>query len=237
MTRTPFITFDDAPLGLAAEMGMFGAVAGGAPASAFLWQARSPWLVLPERFGRGEAFETAAAQSAREGWPVATRKTGGGITPQGPGVLNVALAFQTAPGRSRTVRDSYAAICDAISAAMGTLGITTRTAPITGSFCDGDYNLAVGNRKIVGTAQRWRGNTCLCHALILTDIALGPAVGAVQRLSLGLGHANRFETEVHCRLADLTEHADDLTEDSVQALWQALAARGYAPWTPDSADI
>lgn len=237
MTDLPFLTFPEAAAGLAAEMEMLAAVAGGAPASAFLWQATAPGLVLPERFAREAGFAAAATQCARAGWPVTPRKTGGGITPQGPGVLNLALAFRTAPGQGRTIRDSYAAICDPMIEALARLGVTARAAQVSGSFCDGDYNLAVAGQKIVGTAQRWRGRACLAHALILTDIALAPAVAAVARLAAGLGHDTRFELGAHCRLADLTTPADDITDSAARAFWQALAKRGYRPWAAGSSAL
>jgi len=197
---------------------------------AFLWQATEPGLVLPERFARTSGFDEAATACAEAGWPVTTRKTGGGITPQGPGVLNLALAFRAGTGRARTIRASYAAICDPLAEALAQLGVTAAAMPVKGSFCDGDYNLAVGGRKLVGTAQRWRGETCLAHALILTDIALAPAVAAVQLLSDGLGHGTRFDPALHCRLADLIDGADDTAAHLVARLWPVLARRGYAEW-------
>lgn len=217
-------------------MAMLSAVAlGDAPRSAFLWSVAAPCLVLPERYSRTETYPQAARTCATAGWPVSTRKTGGGITPQGPGVLNVALAFTVAPPKGRDIRGSYAEITEPLSEAFQTLGIASSAQPVEGSFCDGDYNLAVAGRKIVGTAQRWRGNTCLAHALILTDIDLAPAVTAVQQLATALGHDTRFSLDVHSRLADLTAHPKTLTEDLHTALHKALTTRGYADWTPASA--
>lgn len=233
LTRPTIQEFDTAPEGLAAEMDLLGAVAAGScGAAAFLWAARTPWLVLPERFSRTETYPKAAEACALAGWPVATRRTGGGITPQGPGVLNLALAFRVDPSKSRSIRESYAAICDPLVEGLGALGITSRAQPVAGSFCDGDYNLAVAGRKIVGTAQRWRANTCLCHALILTEIDLPAAVAAVQKLSAGLGHADRFDEGAHGRLADLAGAAvgADLAGRIAAAIWSALETRGYAPY-------
>lgn len=227
-----FVTVPTAAAGLAAEMEMLDEAAGGGRPAAFLWQARAPGLVLPARYARAPGFAASAAECAAAGWPVTTRRTGGGITPQGPGVLNLALAFRAAPGKARTIRDSYAAICTPLAEALAALGLDSRAEAVEGSFCDGDYNLAVGGRKIVGTAQRWRGEACLAHALILTDIDLAPAVAAVQRLSRGLGHAQRFEPDRHCRLADLIEGPGDPTVRVAENIRAALAGRGYARWTP-----
>ena len=215
---------------------MLSAVASGAaPRSAFLWFATSPCLVLPQRYTRTETYPRAARASVAAGWPVTPRKTGGGITPQGPGVLNVALAFTVAPPHGRDIRGSYSEITDPLTEAFQPLGIASSAQPVEGSFCDGDYNLAVSGRKIVGTAQRWRGNTCLAHALILTDIALAPAITAVQQLATALGHDTRFSLDVHNRLADLAAHPETLTNDLHAALHKALSNRGYADWTPTNA--
>jgi lipoate-protein ligase A len=225
------MSFDTAPDGLAAEMALLDAVAAGhTGASAVLWAARAPSLVLPARFTRSERFAAAAADCAATGWPVTARRTGGGITPQGPGVLNLALAFRAGPGKSRSLRESYDAICTPLAEALAALGIPATATPVSGSFCDGDYNLAVAGRKIAGTAQRWRANACLVHALILTDIDLAPAVAAVQRLSDGLGHTARFDPGMHCRLADFPGLRGDVTAIASGHIRQAVARRGFAPW-------
>ncbi|MEO0371490.1 MAG: lipoate--protein ligase family protein [Pseudomonadota bacterium] len=207
------------------------AVSAAAPL-ALIWQAETAGLVLPDRFTRDAPFPCAAASSAARGWPVVGRKTGGGITPQGPGVLNLALCFTVAPGASREIVSSYARIVDPLKASFERLGIQAEATPVQGSFCDGEYNLAVQKRKLVGTAQRWRGGTCLIHALILTDIDLTPAVEAVAALSHDLGHDTVFDSSAHCRLADLVPDKNDLTATTVAALSQTVSAAGYVPFAP-----
>ena len=221
--------------GLSAELDMFEAVvAGTAPASAFLWEAEARGLVLPERFARSDRFADAARESAAAGWPVETRRTGGGITPQGPGVLNLALAFRLPPGRARAIRESYGAICDPLIAACAGLGVHAGTGAVRGSFCDGDYNLEAQGRKFVGTAQRWRGTAVLCHALILTDLELAPAVTAAQRLSDGLGFGDAYDAGVHTRLSDL---APGVPSSAIAlAIWGELAPR-YAHWKANPARL
>lgn len=228
----PILDAPTVPVGLALELDMLKSTAHSGRAFAFLWRSTSKWLVVPERFGRTALYPSASVASTDRGWPVTTRKTGGGITPQGPGVLNVALAFTTAPGKSRTMKDSYAAICDPLIEALGAMQVIACATPVKGSFCDGDYNLAVAGRKTVGTAQRWRGNTCLCHAMILTDIALAPAVDAVARFSHDLGHDTTFDASAHTRLADLIEDASDLEARVAATIWQSMTHRGYSAFTP-----
>ncbi|MEM7599134.1 MAG: lipoate--protein ligase family protein [Pseudomonadota bacterium] len=222
----------DAKDGLAREMAMLNAVVDTGTASAFLWQASARALVLPERYTREAQFERAAHASAARGWPVFARKTGGGITPQGPGVLNLALCFTVPPGQSRAILSSYAKIVDPMRAAFAKLGLEAEATPVQGSFCDGDYNLAIAGRKIVGTAQRWRGSTCLIHALLMTDIDLEGSVAAVARFSQELGHDTAFQRDVHCRLADLMPPGSDTTGLAVDALWEAVSAAGFAAYAP-----
>ena len=57
---------------------------------AMLWTAGQS-LVAPRSIGRLPGFERAAKESAQRGWPVALRSSGGGIVPQGPGILNLSL--------------------------------------------------------------------------------------------------------------------------------------------------
>lgn len=196
----------------------------------FLWQANATGLVLPDRFTRAPEFVAATKASAARGWPVVSRKTGGGITPQGPGVLNLALCFTVPPGASRAIRASYAEIVDPMRAGFADLAITAEATPVEGSFCDGDYNLAVEGRKLVGTAQRWRGTTCLIHALVMTDIDLPVAVDAVAAFSRDLRHDTVFDRDVHCRMADLIE-AEDVTRATADALWRAAKAASYIPFS------
>ena len=201
-------------------------------ATGFLWQAQKRALVLPERYTRISALPAAARASAARGWPVFARKTGGGITPQGPGVLNLALCFSVPPGQSRAIRSSYAKIVEPMRMAFDALGLEAEAAPVRGSFCDGDFNLAVSSRKIVGTAQRWRGSTCLIHALLLTDIDLAQSVAAVAQFSQELGHDTAFQRDVHCRLSDLLPPGSDTTSMAVNALWDAISAAGFAAYVP-----
>ncbi|MEM9969933.1 MAG: lipoate--protein ligase family protein [Pseudomonadota bacterium] len=189
--------FSNVKIGLEAELAMLTTVSDGAAAQFLLWRAAKPALVLPERFSRRGGFASATAASAGSGWPVSTRRTGGGITPQGPGVLNLAMAFRVPPKDARSVAATYAAICDPLIDAFAAIDLKAEAAPVTGSFCDGDYNLAINGRKIVGTAQRWRGPSVLCHALILVDLNLAQAVAAAQRLSDGLELGDTYDVAVH----------------------------------------
>ncbi len=219
--------FATAADGLALEIDILGRVAAGGTPSAMIWAARAQSLTLPERYARTEPFADAAADMDASGWPVITRRTGGGITPQGPGVVNLALAFTVPPKDARSVAATYAAICDPLVTILADFGVTARAGSVQNSFCDGDFNLEVDGRKLVGTAQRWRGNAVLCHALILIDLDLGAAVRAAQDLADRLQLDDTYLPDVHTRLVDCVQIDASPGEMFSKALAQHLATNGF----------
>lgn len=181
--------------GLALESAAFAAQG----AVTCLWSPRRRALVCPASLRRAPGFDVAKRNSAARGWPMHLRPTGGGAVPQGPGVLNLALAFTA--DRTFTIEDGYRLITQIIQGVIPA-GWTTGATP--NSFCDGAWNLSLNGRKVVGTAQRVRPQghgqrRILAHALILVegDLAAGAAaVGAFHRdLSLG-----PIDTDVHTTL-------------------------------------
>ncbi|MEL6206550.1 MAG: lipoate--protein ligase family protein [Pseudomonadota bacterium] len=223
------LVFPDAAAGLDAEMTLLAAVAEGrAGASAFLWRATAPGFVVPRPFTRAPRWADVAAMFAAEGHPVVERKTGGGITPQGPGVLNLALAWTLGEGTPRAIPAAYGAICAPLVAGFAALGMEAGPGAVAGSFCDGDFNLEVGGRKIVGTAQRWRRRSVMAHALILTDLEIAPSVARIGRLAEALDRPLALRDAAHVRLVDV-----GVAEAAfIAALATELAAGGYASWGP-----
>lgn len=155
-----------------------------------LWTAETPALVCPAAFRRKPGFDPAARNSSARCWPLYLRPTGGGVVPQGPGVLNLALTFTA--GRDFGIEAGYRLITDVIRAALGPVGPRLATGPTQDSFCDGSWNLSVAGRKLVGTAQRIRpagggARRILAHALILVEGDLAPGVATVNGLHADLG--------------------------------------------------
>lgn len=172
--------------GLALEADLFAAQEAGVG----LWTSACNALVCPAAFGKRSGFGAASAQATSDGWPVFCRPTGGGAVPQGPGVLNLALAF-TAP-RSFTIDEGYRLITRIIRGGLGALGHRLTAGPTPDSFCDGDWNLSVAGKKVVGTAQRWRpvgpdATRVLAHALILVAGPIPPGARAVGAFNADLG--------------------------------------------------
>ncbi|THH37278.1 hypothetical protein E4Z66_10175 [Aliishimia ponticola] len=218
--------------GLALEADAFG----GQGATVCLWSARRRALVCPANLRRKPGFDAARQQAAARGWPVYLRPTGGGAVPQGPGVLNLALAFNA--GRTFTIEDGYRLLTQIIRDAIPA-DWTTGATP--NSFCDGAWNLALSGRKVVGTAQRLRPigggrRRVLAHAMIMTDgdVATGAAAVGAFHHDLGLGP---IEAGVHTTLSEmlpaLAEQmsgvAASLEDAALREIMRATADEASAP--------
>lgn len=202
-----------------------------------IWMAKQG-LVVPRTYTRWPDFENVGMAFAREGWPITVRLSGGGVVPQGPGILNLSLAF---PVEGRPMDHSEAAyllICRIIQDALAPFGIPTQAQAVEGSFCDGRFNLAVNNpvRKVVGTAQVWRRipagspdtHVGLVHALILAHIDPGHLSKQANRLEEALGSPRRY---LASRIASLDQLVPpDSTDDFSAALHAALIMALKADW-------
>lgn len=143
---------------LAAESELLSLAASGR-CVAHLWQAPLS-LVVPRSYQRFAALERARAEFEQRGCPVFLRMSGGGLVPQGPGILNLSLAYPVRGTVGDLSEAVYRHLCAILGKALGTLGLQTHWQTVEGSFCDGRFNLAWGPpgdaRKIAGTAQYWR---------------------------------------------------------------------------------
>lgn len=178
----------DAAEGLRRELELLDRVARGELPHALLQWSAPRALVVPRSTARKAAFAEAAAASAREGWPVHVRESGGGVVPLARGVLCVAMAWTSPAVR---IEEGYRRLCAPLVAALADLGVAAEIGWVPGAFCDGAYNLVAGGRKIAGTAQRWKrargGDVALAHAVLLVDADLEELVGAVDRFAARCG--------------------------------------------------
>lgn len=194
--------FDTASDGIAREMAL---LQRGRPA-VLLWRAETPALVVPVTLLRQPEVRDVAALTEHAGWPVVTRRSGGGIVPQGPSTLNLALVLPAPPGFQ--LEDGYRLICGALAEALARFDVQTTTGACENAFCDGMWNVLANGRKLAGTAQRWRsgdtGPVVLVHAALLTDMpdpALWPVMDRLHRAAFP-GSAG-LHSEAHIALPAL----------------------------------
>lgn len=147
-------------------------------------------IVVPRSYRDRRRFEAACLHLRAEGLPVSVRLSGGGVVPQSPDVLNLHLALPVRATRPFQVAERcYIGLCRLLQQLFRGFGIFTDFGAVSGSFCDGRFNLAVDGRKIAGTAQCWqrRAGSDGNHVVLLSAVIL--CAGA-DRLT---ERANRFE--------------------------------------------
>ena len=205
----------DASEGLRFEAGLFAADG----PRVGLWASRAPGIVCPRAFGRRERFASAQESLTAQGWPIYMRPTGGGAVPQGDGIVNLAISYN-APA-DFTIEDGYRLLIGAIVNGLRSARVHLLPGVTPGSFCDGAWNLSIGGKKVIGTAQRWRpdaskGPRVLAHALILTEEVFQSGTDAVAAFHrhFGLSEVTRA---AHTSLAAAT----DIKELPAGALYDA----------------
>ena len=170
-------------------------------AAAHLWHA-PPGLVVPRRYTLLPGWATARQAAGGE---VLVRASGGGLVPQGPGVWNLSLAWQAPTAMPTDTEGVYRALCNELAAAFATLGVVATSQTVEGSFCDGRYNLAVGGRKLVGTAQAWRRIAgrplVLAHAVIILSADPAELTQRANDFEAALGTQTRYRADALTSLA------------------------------------
>jgi octanoyl-[GcvH]:protein N-octanoyltransferase len=144
-----------------------------------LWRAGvRPGIGVSRKDVASPAGAQAMAELRAAGWDVVVRETGGTAVPQGEGVFHVSYLFPR-PAHPATTDDYYRLLCYPLVDWLGTLGCQATIGSLPGSYCDGNYNVLVSGRKLVGTAQAWRGGLAgmkssrpgyiLAHACVVVD--------------------------------------------------------------------
>ncbi len=196
---------------LAREAGMLDRVARRDSDVEILVWTTSSCLVAPLAWAQRPEFETGRARVEARGMPLLLRETGGDLAPQGPSVLNVTFAF--AASSPFGVENAYARLCSPLLALLRARGVAAYCAPVPESFCDGRFNIAVGGRKLAGTAQRWRprapragtdeaGLAVLAHAALFVERDFDRYADAANAFYDGCRLDRRVRAEAHIALAD-----------------------------------
>lgn len=185
-------------------------------------------LVVTRREARMENFTQARTALAAEGWPLVVRCSGGSCVPQGVGMLNLSLIYPRVKGW--TLDEGYLLLCEPLRRLLNSYGLNAETGEVPASFCDGRYNLQLGGKKLVGTAQRWAGvnraqAAVLAHACLLVDLDLHEVTGKLNQLYRLCNNAQQFDpTACTCLRAELPPAPQLAPADFVAEVAQRLAA-------------
>lgn len=156
-----------------------------------IWRsARAEGIAVSRRDLAARGADDAVKALAAEGIEVVVRNTGGTAVPQGPGVIHLSWMLPRERGPA-TTDAYYRLLCDPLMGWMRQLGLQPETGALPGSYCDGTYNILVDGRKLVGTAQAWRGGLAgvksnrpgyvLAHASMMVDVDMHVATQRINQ--------------------------------------------------------
>ncbi|MCY1432771.1 hypothetical protein D9M71_487790 [compost metagenome] len=89
--------------------------------------------------------------------------------------MALAYAIPVSDNEQTRIETAYLRLCQPICDWLAALGLESGLGEVDGAFCDGRYNVNIGGRKLVGTAQRWRRRqgdgryVVLAHGAILME--------------------------------------------------------------------
>lgn len=186
-----------------------------------LWQASEPTLVLPAGKKWPESAELTDALKAT-GWQLYARKTGGAPVPQCQGVINLSHLYQWHEDQPYSITQAYENLCAVLTIFFAKWGIESQAHATPFSYCDGDYNLNIQGKKVVGTAQRvvlksGGGKIVLAQAFILIDVLLEQLVQPVNLCYQQCGKSELVKAKVH---TSLFEHMSE--RPTIDTLYQSL---------------
>lgn len=203
-----------------------------------VWRSAKPFGIGVSRKDVASEDGAKARQTLlNQGISVIVRQTGGTAVPQGDGVIHLSLLFPRSAVRT-TTDDYYRLLCDPLIAWFQSYGLEAYTGPLPGSYCDGSYNVLVDGKKLIGTAQAWRGGLAgmtsshpgyiLAHACITVDVDWPLATLWMNRFYELAGDAYRVDESTSVSLRSLTPdrweglNRADAAEQSAEELQKYL---------------
>nr|VXZ82713.1 Lipoate-protein ligase A [Klebsiella pneumoniae] len=106
-----------------AEQPLFAKASAG-EAVAQLWQAPQG-LVVPGSYRQFTDLPAISAHFAARGWPVWLRRSGGGLVPQGPGIINLSLAWPVQQPLGEAAEPIYHSLCAVLQRTLARFGVAS----------------------------------------------------------------------------------------------------------------
>lgn len=145
--------------------------AGALPPSVHLWS-HPGGVALGLRDSKLPQAEAAMAELERQGYRTAVRHSGGAAVPLDAGIVNVSLVLPKAPGKL-DFHDDFrllaSLIAEAVAVSHPQAGMRVQAGEVAGSYCPGDFDLAIGGRKFCGIAQRRQHGAYFVHAFVIVS--------------------------------------------------------------------
>ncbi|WP_428985299.1 lipoyl protein ligase domain-containing protein [Shewanella corallii] len=136
-----------------------------------IWQSL-PALAVSQKDTLLPTYAEAVEVLRRDGVETLVRKSGGSAVFQSQSLFNLTLIWRLQGQTS--IPESYRLMCRPMMDWLGQQGISSQLHAVDGAFCDGSFNIAVGGKKLAGTAQRWQRRKGECKVLGHISIVLSP---------------------------------------------------------------
>ncbi len=191
---------DDPALNYAVDLAIAEHVArGAAPPTVRLWQP-GRCLAIGRFDSRLPHFPEAVRHMKAQGLTLAQRMSGGKAVWQSEGFLNFSVI---APKKAAPmgIAEAYRKFSEGLRLGLRTLGVETSFQHIKGAFCDGPYDLAVADKKLVGTAQVQKRGFIIVHGTMPVDGALDEMIEKISEFYERAGQPIRLRKETMTTLA------------------------------------
>lgn len=179
------------------------------------WQAKKG-LCITGKESRFANYSSAKQSFEKQGLEIAVRRSGGTTVPHGPGIL--CITDISASTEKKDIKGSYQVFCQRIQKQLDTLNFHTEVGPAGGAYCDGDYNVLLDNKKLVGTSQRWKrgaDNTLIVmsHAVMLVTCEASEATKRVNDFHQLADNQRPYDTHATTSLWESPQNTSDLSKD------------------------
>jgi octanoyl-[GcvH]:protein N-octanoyltransferase len=194
-----------------------------------IWRAaHRPGIAVSRKDVASDRGQKAMRALMEDGWQVTVRQTGGTAVPQGDGVIHVSYILPRS-FHAVTTDAYYRLLCQPFIDWLAEFGIEATTGALPGSYCDGTYNVLVGGKKLIGTAQAWRGGLAgmasrhpgyvLAHACLMVNVDFDWSTNLINRFYQFAGNDYRVDVQTCIDLTDVILHPllDMTAEDAT--LW------------------
>jgi octanoyl-[GcvH]:protein N-octanoyltransferase len=206
--------------------------AGRVPPCLHLWS-HSGGVALGLRDSKLPYAAQAMAKLEQQGIRTAVRHSGGAAVPLDDGIVNVSLLLPKGRGKL-DFHDDFkllaSLITEAVAISHPQAAAQIKAGEIVGSYCPGDFDLAIGGRKFCGIAQRRQNNAYFVHAFVVVS---GSGQGRGELIHDFYDQASGGDTALSYprvrpeTIAGLGElGGPDATEEFAKGIRQALARRG-----------
>lgn len=184
----------------------------------------------------GQAMDILEQQGIR----TAVRHSGGAAVPLDSGIVNVSLVLPKGPGKL-DFHDDFkllaSLITEAVARSHPQAAAQIKAGEIVGSYCPGDFDLAIGGRKFCGIAQRRQNNAYFVHAFVIVSgsgEARGELIRNFYKRASGEDEELSYPRVRPETIAGLSElGGPEETEVFAQGVIQALIQRGVALTSSD----